>query len=75
MSGRVLRLSRLMMLSNYFLDDLFVEKRKQKENTHEPTDKEEQYRALLLWQDLCVWNLFSSILQITKREKMIIIRS
>lgn len=63
------------MLSNYFLDDLFVEKRKQKENTHEPTDKEEQYRALLLWQDLCVWNLFSSILQITKREKMIIIRS
>lgn len=75
MSGRVLRLSRLKMLSNYFLDDLFVEKRKQKENTHEPTDKEEQYRALLLWQDLCVWNLFSSILQITKREKMIIIRS
>lgn len=75
MSGRVLRLSRLMMLSNYFLDDLFVEKRKQIENTHEPTDKEEQYRALLLWQDLCVWNLFSSILQITKREKMIIIRS
>lgn len=73
MSGRVLRLSRLKMLSNYFLDDLFVEKRK--ENTHEPTDKEEQYRALLLWQDLCVWNLFSSILQITKREKMIIIRS